>query len=210
MSKVYIAESSRVYEALFLDNGFDITNNPIEADLVCFTGGADVSPSMYGELPHKYTQSHMRRDKSDVDVWDTAMDNDIPMVGICRGSQFLNVMSGGSMWQHVDNHAMRGTHPVRDDISGEMFECTSTHHQMMRPNEEATIIGTADLSTVRYSMIGGHENKVERAYPDLDIEVVTYQQYNVLCFQPHPEITPVGSECQSYFFKLLERELGVK
>lgn len=34
------------------------------------------------------------------------------MVGICRGAQFLNVMAGGKMIQHVEGHAIHGTHEI--------------------------------------------------------------------------------------------------
>src|SRR5438309_1359385 len=61
-----------------------------------------------------------------------------PMAGICRGSQFLNVMAGGRLCQHLDGH---GSWHDMETSDGRSFEVSSTHHQMMLPPEGAKVIG---------------------------------------------------------------------
>ena len=208
MNKVLIVRGSYSYEQMFRDAGWLIVHNVHAADLVCFTGGSDVDPALYGEARHSSSMVNTLRDVADKVRYDEALSLGIPMVGICRGGQFLNVMCGGSMWQDVDKHAIGHLHSVLDVSTGESYDCTSTHHQMMLPTDEATIIGTADESTKRLRMDGNTSLVIQRVKGE-DIEVVGYPAQNVLCFQPHPEMTEVGASCREYFFKLLERELEV-
>src|SRR5206468_3407306 len=84
----------------------------LEADLVIFAGGADVDPVLYGEVPHETTCCDPKRDQQDMDLYLMCVEHGIPMLGICRGAQFLHVMNGGKLWQHVDKHY--GDHRIFD------------------------------------------------------------------------------------------------
>jgi gamma-glutamyl-gamma-aminobutyrate hydrolase PuuD len=71
-------------------------------DGLLISGGADVDPSLYGQLPHESTD----RPRQDRDGWETdllrlALDRAIPVLAICRGLQVLNVALGGTLHQHL-------------------------------------------------------------------------------------------------------------
>ena len=67
-------------------------DKPKDFGLVLFTGGEDVHPSLYNDTsPKRYCATNLSRDKIEQDIFKVALDNSIPMTGICRGSQFLNV-----------------------------------------------------------------------------------------------------------------------
>lgn len=85
MKCVYIEDGSAAYRALFMALGYAITTDFAEASLVCFTGGADVSPDMYGDKAHRYTQNDEWRDAKEERLFAEAGARNIPMVGICRG-----------------------------------------------------------------------------------------------------------------------------
>ena len=186
---VYIVSGDSLYNRMYLKAGWGLAFTPLEADLIQFTGGADVTPSLYGERKHATTQCDPQRDKREMVLYAQAVKHGIPMVGICRGAQFLNVMNGGKMWQDVDNHAISHTHEVLDHFSGEGYQVTSTHHQMMNPNyDEAVIIATAQETSFTEHMDGEMAHCIR--YPrgtNMDTEVVFYPKTNCLCFQPHPE-----------------------
>jgi gamma-glutamyl-gamma-aminobutyrate hydrolase PuuD len=106
--KVFVVDSDVRITRMFMANNWLVVPSAKEADLIQFTGGADVSPMLYGEPKHPRTYCDPNRDQHEANIFWNNIDK--PKAGICRGGQFLNVMSGGSMWQDVDNHAIGGTH----------------------------------------------------------------------------------------------------
>ncbi|MDB4302056.1 gamma-glutamyl-gamma-aminobutyrate hydrolase family protein [bacterium] len=206
--KVLIVNGSGAYTRMYTQRGHTVTNNMDEADLIQFTGGEDVSPSLYGEAKHPATFNSEVRDHAEKKFFEHAVANGIPVAGICRGGQFLNVVNGGKMWQHVDNHAIGGTHELVDVDTNKRIQVTSTHHQMMRAGHTGKVVAYAEsLSTFRQNMVEGEVSVCDAEEYD-DVEVVYYDNTNSLCFQPHPEF--MVESCADYYFELLERCLGVK
>jgi carbamoylphosphate synthase small subunit len=136
----------------------------------------------------------------ELQVFGAALTLNIPMAGICRGGQFLNVVCGGAMWQHVDNHAIGGTHPVLDFRTGKTFNATSTHHQMMRPGEDGIVLAVASPKRTR-DFYAGHET-IRNDDELQECEVVYYPVQQALCFQPHPEIHGYP-DLQDWYFQYL-------
>lgn len=221
---VYVENQDHTIQMLFQKNGWKIAKMPIHADLICFSGGADVSPQLYGkEDPLKLCTTNALRDKDCYDLFITAVQRNIPCVGICRGAQFLNVVNGGEMWMDVDGH--RGNHEMIDELTGEVYEVTSTHHQMMKPADYAMVVAVARMSTFKHN--GSSKINVETLHEDYqdDAEVVFYQGvYNYegkpkdthrmpgvthksLCFQGHPEYAGCPQQTTDYFLKLIDELL---
>lgn len=199
------------YMRMFMDYERYVPVDTIEkADIVLFTGGEDVDPELYGEEPNPEANVYFdtRRDELDIEAFSIACGSAKMLIGICRGAQFLHVMNGGKLWQHVDNHTR--SHMVYDVETGQRFFCSSTHHQQMLwtddlSSEGAELVGRADpvLSLRKF----GEKSKTLFAYnaPDVDTEVVFWGgAMPTLCFQPHPEHY-YPDECRKYFFQLLER-----
>lgn len=170
-----------------------------EPSLIVFTGGEDVTPAYYGEK-NVTSACNPHRDAEEKEIFDRFPDT--PKVGICRGGQFLNVLSGGRMFQDTDGHGRY--HDLKDLLTGKTHFVSSTHHQMMRPSEEGQLVAIARESSYRladqmHQEWGPHDG----GYSD-DIEVVYYPRTKSLCFQPHPEY-PDAKGTETYFFELLER-----
>jgi gamma-glutamyl-gamma-aminobutyrate hydrolase PuuD len=203
--KVAIINGDGMYVHLFQRLGFELTSNIEEANLVCFTGGEDVTPHLYGDLAHPFTYNSLERDQYEMKMYCIAREFDIPMVGICRGAQFLNVMSGGRMYQHVSKHTR--DHEITDLQTGETVWVTSTHHQMMMPSSEAVLVASSTLQGTREWF---DAEVFRKDVSNQDIEVVFYPVTKCLCFQPHPEF--IGEEYEqmvNYFNSLLSRFLGL-
>lgn len=78
---------------------------PDEFDALCLTGGEDMEPSRYGAAPDPKTEpADATRDALELHLLATARERDLPVLGICRGFQVINVGYGGSLVQHVEGH----------------------------------------------------------------------------------------------------------
>lgn len=202
MRKVFIVGGGAGgYNDLYRRMGFDIVKTLGEADVVQFTGGADVSPELYGAKAHQFTGNDRRRDAYEMDVFNQCVSDGIPMVGICRGGQFLNVMNGGEMYQHVERHT--ASHFITDLQTGEEVYVSSTHHQMMKPSPKALLVASSTLGGTREWYEG---EMFKKDVSNQDIEVVYYEETNSLCFQPHPEFRDDAFDGMfNYFESLLAR-----
>lgn len=71
-------------------------------DGLVLAGGGDVDPARYGATPHRLTGGvSEHRDTWEADVLRAAMDRGLPVLGVCRGMQVLNVVLGGTLHQHL-------------------------------------------------------------------------------------------------------------
>ncbi len=71
-------------------------------DGLILAGGADIDPSSYGAKPHPKTNRTVpERDRSEIGLARGAIERDMPVLGICRGMQLINVALGGTLHQHV-------------------------------------------------------------------------------------------------------------
>ena len=71
-------------------------------DGVIFSGGGDLDPELYGAEPHDETDMpRTERDAAELRLLQAALDRDMPVLAICRGSQLLNVARGGNLEQHL-------------------------------------------------------------------------------------------------------------
>lgn len=179
-------------------------------DIVLFTGGPDIVPFLYGEKLLPTTQCNPTRDMEELKLW-RLLDPFDSKVGICRGAQLLNVLSGGALWQDVNNHYGHDKVMIHDMVetkTGRILKTTSTHHQMMRPGLGAEILCHAGLSTIKKS----DSETIVMETPEksgADPEVIYYWNTNSLCFQGHPEYSGAPDFTQ-YFFDEIEARFGKK
>jgi gamma-glutamyl-gamma-aminobutyrate hydrolase PuuD len=80
--------------------GIDETLDALDA--LIFSGGADLDPDLYGQEPHPETVGVREdRDRAELALLEAALERDMPVLAICRGSQVLNVARGGDLVQHL-------------------------------------------------------------------------------------------------------------
>ena len=71
-------------------------------DGLLFSGGSDLDPELYKQEPHDETFGvHPERDRAELTLLAAALDRDMPVLAVCRGSQVLNVARGGDLVQHL-------------------------------------------------------------------------------------------------------------
>jgi putative glutamine amidotransferase len=80
-------------------------------DGLVLTGGADIDPAFYGQQAHAETVDTVsERDAFEIALVRAAIERDLPVLGICRGMQLINVARGGTLLQHLPEHFGHGEH----------------------------------------------------------------------------------------------------
>jgi gamma-glutamyl-gamma-aminobutyrate hydrolase PuuD len=89
--------------ALLVPPSHDGVEETLESlDGLIFSGGSDLDPELYGQEAHAETSDVMRnRDTAELALLEAALERDMPVLAICRGSQVLNVARGGDLVQHL-------------------------------------------------------------------------------------------------------------
>jgi putative glutamine amidotransferase len=116
-------------------------------DGIVFSGGSDLDPRTYGADAHPATDvPQERRDRSELALLRAALERDLPVLAVCRGSQLLNVVRGGDLVQHLPDevggdahkevpgsfseHGVRVAEGSRlGAVVGERGDVMSHHHQ---------------------------------------------------------------------------------
>lgn len=142
------------------------------------TGGPDVDPARYGRPNQGATAIEPGRDALEAEAWEAAQARALPVLGICRGFQAINVFSGGTLLQDVDGHlgASWGhgparMHPLRvapgtrlarilfpTNVRGGVLEVNTYHHQGVRASDLAGgLVANAWASSPAGDLVEGLE-----------------------------------------------------
>ena len=200
--KIYVVGNATNYASWI--NNHKLVDNIEDADIVLFTGGEDVDPSIYGKERHPRTYSNLERDLAEKAEFEKMKPNQLAL-GICRGSQLLCALNGGLLIQDCSGHAMFETHEITND-SGITLNITSTHHQMQYP---------FNLNKKDYDLLYFAKPNRSHYYDGDGIEHVPYEPeivyYHVkgkpcsLAIQGHPEMMRNTSPVINVLNKLIEK-----
>jgi putative glutamine amidotransferase len=138
--------------ALMLPPDAYLAEDPVQVldliDGLVLTGGADIDPACYGQQAHAETVDTVpERDTFEIAMVRAAIERDMPVLGICRGMQLINVALGGTLHQHLPESHGHGEHRrvlgsfdgADHDVSllegtlaaraaGELVHATKSHH----------------------------------------------------------------------------------
>lgn len=167
------------------DEWVDITKFPLEeCSALLLWGGQDIDSTYYKQKKHPYNGSYLHnpRDLAEWHLMHKARELKIPIIGVCRGAQFLCVFAGGSLYQHVNGH--NSNHSIETHTE-DKFVVTSSHHQMMDPTgTEHKLLAWAEK---RLSTTYEKEKLSSETPPYLEPEIVHFPEINGMAIQPHPE-----------------------
>jgi putative glutamine amidotransferase len=145
-----------------------VAENPDELldmlDGLILAGGSDVDPATYGAKPHPETRgARPERDRFEIALGTRALERDMPLLGICRGMEMLNVIQGGTLNQHLGLELHRHTPGAFTDhrvelepgslaarvVGTDTTEVKSAHHQGLEELGEGVVAtGHADDGVV--------------------------------------------------------------
>ena len=169
--RVPVTAVGRTYlDAVVRAGGQPVVLPPLEATLedladtlgrldgVCLTGGPDLDPLRYGagEVHAQVGAVDADHDDLDLAVARTAIELGMPVLGICRGHQVLNVALGGTLVQHIEDHrfvhhavALAPGSLVAEAVGHEVPVGHSVHHQAIdRLGAGLVVTGRADDGTI--------------------------------------------------------------
>lgn len=174
-------------------------------DLIMFTGGEDVHPYLYGGIEGGVSGVNLERDKLEMSIFGLAVKHGIKVTGICRGFQFINVMCGGEMYQHINHHAgMR--HEAEFPALGKTLMVTSTHHQLVKPDWGEALPVAWSSPNLSDIYIGPDCEKVDG--PEKEIESAVFPNYGAFGVQFHPEMMGLMEPARQLYMVLVEAFLN--
>jgi len=142
-------------------------------------GNFDIHPSYYGEKPINALRTIKReRTEFELELVDLALNQDLPLLGICGGAQAINVALGGSLYQDIatqlplaSNHEQgakkdHGSHPIkihsgtclRQIVQKRTLEVNTTHHQSIKRTGKGLVVN----ATAEDGLIEGIESPRHR------------------------------------------------
>lgn len=156
------------------------------ADAIVLTGGEDVDPALYGgaeNYPHR-DEIFADADRAQVSLVREAVAESVPLIGICRGMQVINVALGGDLVQHLDE----GGHVSDGPADGPML----THDVDLEPTSDlARVLGatTLPVQSSHHQAVGrvGRGLRVAARADDGTIEAVEHGSAPLWAVQWHPE-----------------------
>ena len=190
--------------ALILPADDVIAENPDELldliDGLILAGGSDIDPGSYGAVPDPETRGTWpERDRFEIALGTRALERDMPLLGICRGMQLLNVALGGTLIQHLpddmghtDHRRSLGSfdnadHDVRlaegslaARAAGETLHATKSHHHQ----------GVDELGE---GLVPTGWSVLDDLIEAIEVPAATY----ALGVQWHPEVDPRSSVVRS-------------
>lgn len=154
--------------ALLVPPSHDGVEETLESlDGLIFSGGSDLDPELYGQEAHAETSDVMRnRDTAELALLEAALERDMPVLAICRGSQVMNVARGGDLVQHLPDEVGDEKHKhtpgtfadhdvsVEDgsrlaSVLGERAPVKSHHHQGFgKVGEGLRVVAHAEDGTI--------------------------------------------------------------
>jgi len=168
---------------------------------VVITGGHDVDPVLYAEESQVLPQYDPERDAFESAIIDDALQRNLPLLGICRGAQLLNVRLGGNLHQDLRNHREHTSH-------------RRTIFPLKTLLVERNTLLHALLGAERASINSLHNQSIARLGKDLDVSgrdldgiiqaVEDPQRRFLLGVQWHPEFLLLSRLQRSLFYALVQ------
>lgn len=151
-------------------------------DGLVLSGGSDVDPSLYGQPRDRHTVVDERRDSFELRLLAAAEQRQIPVLAVCRGLQLVNVVRGGTLYQHLPEHA-RYDAPAEVVHQVELAEGSRLHHLL------GASVGVNSMHHQTIDRLG--EGVIEVGWAeDGQIEAIEVPGSPILGVQWHPEKIP--------------------
>jgi len=159
---------------------------------ILFSGGNDLDPASYGDQPvDKTVDFSTERDRQEIQLLKWALEDDKPVLAICRGMQLLNVAQGGTLYQDIPTELPDAEN---HNISSEKKrESRIVHMLRIKPESKlAEVLGATELGANAYhhqavKKLGHHIVTTAWAEDDVIEAIEMPGRRFVIGVQSHPE-----------------------
>lgn len=171
-------------------------------DGLLLTGGSDIHPQLYGGSSGAAHGVNLERDLFEVELIKGALERDMPILGICRGHQILNVVHGGTLQDLRQKRELAKSHgPSLESLRGHPVKIVANSHL-------ASVITkpTIQVNSFHFQAIDklGKGLRIAAIAQDGVIEAVERADRRmVIGIQWHPDIMAIGSESHLVLFRKL-------
>lgn len=173
-------------------------------DGIILAGGADVDPALYGSAGHPAVYDvDEGRDAGEIEIIRYAIAHNLPLLGICRGAQLLNVALGGTLIEHLPDY-------VGEQVRHRASPPGVAYHSVRLASDSrlAQIVGEVDPRIASW-----HHQAIRKVAPDLvavawaadgTVEAVEMPSHAwMVAVQWHPELTAADDPAQQRIFDAL-------
>ncbi len=178
-------------------------------DGIVLAGGGDIDPAVYGGDHHP--QVYMidsRRDRMEIELAKLVIRRQIPTLGICRGTQIINVALGGTLFEHLPDH-------FGEDVAHRLPPREPVPHRVSieSPSQLATILSATEIEAASWHHQGirelGDGLCISARAPDNVVEAVELATHPwLVAVQWHPELTSATDLVQQRLFTALIEATG--
>lgn len=181
-------------------------------DGVVFTGGEDFDPAYYNERPiPQMGKINAPRDKFDIKLLKLASERGIPVLGICRGIQLINITFGGSLYQDLsaqygDNSIQHRQKQPKEDVSHSVLvEDNTVFSDIVR--ERMLMVNSSHHQAIKdvapgFRVAGRSPDRIVEAIEKIDDE------HWILGVQFHPEVRVIRDNAMRRIFQRFIEEAG--
>jgi putative glutamine amidotransferase len=164
-------------------------------DGVLLQGGNDLDPRLYGEEMRGSVDPQPFRDGFELKVIEYALKYGIPIFGVCRGFQLLNVALGGALIQHLEA-PFGQTHRLLEGAEGSVVDNVSLGTVLHKVEiteggvlSDILAVDSITVNSVHHQSVKrvGSQLRLEGVAPDGIIEAVSDRAKKILAVQWHPE-----------------------
>ena len=172
---------SQNYPNALIRAGFEVTYSDfLSADGLFIPGGGDVDARFYGKSLSYCTNVDLDLDINEMRLIDRAISKNMPIMGVCRGLQLLNVFFGGALCRDISGHGKDIDSETTcrffgclKDIYGDFGKVACNHHQCVEKLAEGSVVTAVSTDGViegfsREKIIAVQFHPERSRYPQID------------------------------------------